>query len=166
MSDVPTDPRPILRKMLDDFEAGSKALFVCSNREFKDIDRGVYGFLYARPVSRISKVLGVDKEILCICSNFPNQQIRAISVAHGIIEASNPRLDQTVVIFIHKDENGNEKLKSWGREKRLHVLPICSIQEIPSGDDLERQLARELYSHDPFDVTGPVSDDNDFYGRE
>ena len=30
---------------------------------------------------------------------------------------------------------------------------------------LEKVLCVELYSHDPFDVTGPVSDDQNFFGR-
>ena len=166
MSEAPVEnPRPTLKAMLDGFERSSNGLFSCSNREYRELDRGLYGYVYARPVARISRVLGIDKEVLCVCSNFPNQQLRSIAAAHALIESSDSRLDPTVVIFIHKDENGNEKLKTWGRERKLHVLPICNINPMPIGDELERLLARELYSHDPFDLTGPVSDDNDFYGR-
>ncbi len=33
------------------------------------------------------------------------------------------------------------------------------------GDEFERELCVELYSHDPFDYSGPVSNDQQFYGR-
>jgi hypothetical protein len=66
---------------------------------------------------------------------------------------------------VHNDPNGNTKLKSWGRSLGLSVLPIY-VRNCPSKPtELERLLSHELFSHDPFDVTGPVSDDDNFFGR-
>jgi Archaeal ATPase. len=45
------------------------------------------------------------------------------------------------------------------------VLPLLEGESLQSSDALDRALCIELYSHDPFDVTGPVSDDANFFGR-
>lgn len=55
--------------------------------------------------------------------------------------------------------------RNWGRDQGLSVLPIHGSFKSSTALDLERILCVELYSHDPFDVTGPVSDDQNFYGR-
>ena len=39
------------------------------------------------------------------------------------------------------------------------------MESLKDSITLERALCVELYSHDTFDVTGPVSDDANFYGR-
>ena len=44
-------------------------------------------------------------------------------------------------------------------------MPLYYGKILPSGPELLRTLAYELYSFDPFDVTGPVADDTHFYGR-
>jgi hypothetical protein len=59
-------------------------------------------------------------------------------------------------------------LKNWGREHGLSILPVFfKVDRLTSisQEDFERLLCQELYSYDPFDITGPVSDDAQFYGR-
>jgi len=66
---------------------------------------------------------------------------------------------------MHLDREGNSKLKNWGRDQGLSILPLYCKSELLKGEELEHELCCELYSHDPFDVTGPVSDDANFFGR-
>lgn len=48
----------------------------------------------------------------------------------------------------------------------MGTLTRCAREERRDGQSaLEKVLCAELYSHDPFDVTGPVSDDQNFFGR-
>ncbi len=65
----------------------------------------------------------------------------------------------------HKDPDGNSKIRNWGRNVGISVLPLLVGESLKSTEALERTLCIELYSHDPFDVTGPVSDDSNFFGR-
>jgi hypothetical protein len=112
-----------------------------------------------------SRGVSVDREVLVVASNFPDQQQRTIKLAKREIDASAGRYESTVVVIVHKDAEGNAKLKNWGRTQGLSVLPIYHPDLDPDPVKLEKMLCHELYSHDPFDVTGPVSDDSNFFGR-
>ena len=113
--------------------------------------------------------LGVDREVLAVASTFVDQQQRTIKFVEQEIENSNGRYDNTIAIIMHGDLYGDAKLKNWGREKGISVLPVSrdKLEKCKDGESLSLEviLCVELYSHDPFDVTGPVSDDQNFFGR-
>jgi hypothetical protein len=125
-----------------------------------------YGVLYAKPSQRLAGTLCVDRELLVLTSPFREQQVRTINAALKLIDGSAGRLEPHVAIIVHADQRGNHKLKNWGRERGLSVLPIfAGNEQLPIGERFESLLAAELFSHDPFDVTGPVADEYNFFGR-
>lgn len=109
--------------------------------------------------------LGIDREVLVVVSTFTDQQQRTIKFAVQELKEASGRLETTMVIVLHCDKDGNSKLRNWGRDVGISILPILNGESIKDGSSLEHALCIELYSHDPFDVTGPVSDDANFYGR-
>jgi hypothetical protein len=70
-----------------------------------------------------------------------------------------------MVIIVHRDPDGDDKLRDWGRERGLTVLPLFAGAGIPEADQLEAALCSGLYSHDPFDLAGPVRAAHQFFGR-
>lgn len=128
-------------------------------------EKGYYGICYSMPSAKVKAALSVDRELLILISTFEDQQTRTIQTARELIEESHGRLDSSMFVIIHCDKRGNNKLKKWGREQGLTVLPIFYNGSLPEGDALLQALAHELYSFDIFDVTGPVADDLQFYGR-
>lgn len=128
-------------------------------------ENGHYGALYVKPSKAVKSMLSVDRELLVLISTFQDQQTRTITTAKEIIDESEGRLDATTMMVVHGDPRGNSKLKKWGQEQSLTVLPVYAGQSLPTGEAFMRLLADELFSHDPFDVTGPVADDSQFYGR-
>ena len=73
---------------------------------------------------------------------------------------------------MHRDPDGDTKLKSWGGRKAYPFFLSQLTAYSPAfrkGEKVGRVigtlLCQELYSHDPFEVTGPVSDDQNFFGR-
>lgn len=128
-------------------------------------EKGHYGALFVKPSKAVKAMLSVDREMLVLVSTFQDQQTRTLTTAREIIDDAGGRLDSNTFIVVHGDARGSNKLKNWGREQSLTVLPVFIGTAIPQGDDLLRSLANELFSHDPFDVTGPVADDTQFYGR-
>ncbi|RYG96108.1 MAG: ATP-binding protein, partial [Alphaproteobacteria bacterium] len=128
-------------------------------------EKGLYGVFYVKPSKNVRNMLSVDRELLVLISTFQDQQTRTITAARELIEEAAGRLDATTFIVVHSDFRGDSKLKNWGREQSLTVLPIFTTHPLPAGNELLRTLANELFSHDPFDVTGPVADDSQFYGR-
>jgi hypothetical protein len=165
--DLPLDPYTeqtgrICVALAQSFEG----IFEITNQETVTRDKGHYGVIYARPSKRVRNILSVDRELLVLVSTFEDQQSRTIRTARELIATSRGRLETTTFIVAHPDPRGNSKLKAWGREQNCVVLPVyISSPELPKKEAMLRVLAYELFSHDPFDVTGPVADDVNFYGR-
>lgn len=158
-------PKVVIEEMKDSFRRSAKNLFSISKGGFSEYEMGLYGLLIAKPSNAISAALGIQKEILVLVTNFQTLQVRTIHAAKKIIDENEGRLESNVVIIVHKDSNGDLNLKNWGRDLGVSILPVLYKKTLPEGDDLERVLCYELYSHDPFDITGPVSNDAQFYGR-
>lgn len=154
-----------IAQLLDSFSAGAEGLFTITGRYQTPYEHGIYGCALAKPTKRMRNALGVDREILVVASTFSDQQQRAIRFVKKEIESSAGRYENTIAIIIHNDPDGNFKLKNWGTEQGISILPLYEISRLTSPGELERTLSMELYSHDPFDVRGPVSDDANFYGR-
>lgn len=158
-------PSNILNAMIDEFQKSTQNLLNVSRRDIRSFDKGQYGVVIAKLSKRLESVLSVDREVVVVFSNFTQQQARTIRFARKIITDEDVRLEPTLAIIVHQDPRGNEKLKNWGRQNGLTVLPIHYKDGIPSGEEFERALSTELFSHDLFDIRGPVSDDSQFYGR-
>lgn len=151
--------------LLNDFTKSANGLFEISSRYIKIFEQGTYGCAIAKPSKRIKNSLAIDREVLVVVTTFKDQQQRTIKFLLQEIHESSGRLETTLVVVLHKDRDGNSKLKNWGRDSGLSVLPLLEGESIESTAALEKSLCIELYSHDPFDVTGPVSDDANFFGR-
>lgn len=158
-------PSEILNDMMLEFQVISDELLKSNYIEVVQSEKALYGVMYATPSKRFARLLAVDREILVLFSNFDNQQVRTVNIAKETIEKSKGRLEPTVTIVVHNDSNGNNKLKIWGRGNGISILPIYVGSQFPKKENIEKNLCSELYAHDPFDITGPVSSDNQFYGR-
>lgn len=165
MSEIIDSPRAVLDEMKESFKESTKGLFSFSREGFFEYETGIYGLLIAKSSKRISAALGIQKEVLVLITNFQTLQVRTIHAAKKVIVEGEGRFESNMAIVVHQDVNGDMNLKNWGRELGISILPVLYKGNLPEGEDLERVLCYELYSHDPFDVTGPVSNDAQFYGR-
>ncbi|MEJ6818049.1 hypothetical protein PseuLF5_13690 [Pseudomonas sp. LF-5] len=130
-----------------------------------EFENGMYGVLLLKPNKRLAKIFSTDREVIVLISNFKEQQQRTIQALKTQISESQGRLEVTLAIVVHGDPDGNRKLKNWGREQGLSILPIFARDEMSDPATFERDLLQDFFSNDPFDVTGPVSDDARFFGR-
>ncbi len=155
-----------LKSMTSQLLTATTGLFdITFDSEFY-VGRSLYWRMYAKPSKRLAWTLSVDREVLILVSNFSDQQARTIQAAKDIIAGSDGRLEPGVVVILHRDSRGNQKLKNWGRDDGITVLPIyLGSDSLPRGEAFERLLCDELFTHDPFDITGPVDDDSRFFGR-
>lgn len=156
----------LLAEMMDTFVDSTQNLLAISQRYIRTFDRAQYGVVIAKLSKRLRVTLAVEKEVAVVFSYFNSPQMRTIFFARKTIGESGGRLDSNIFIIVHKARSGNETFVDWGREEGFTVLPIYVNGVMPSGENLERKLSSELFSHDHFDVTGPVSDDSQFYGRK
>lgn len=130
-----------------------------------EYENGVYGILFVKPNKRLSKIFSTDREVLVLITNFEDQQQRTIQAVKAQISEAHGRLEGALSIVVHADPDGNRKLKNWGREQGLAILPISAEDVVGNPVEFERDLLQDFFSNDPFDVTGPVSDDARFFGR-
>lgn len=154
-----------LETLMDRFLQISGDLFRRNSGYLKEFEGGKYACAFVTPSRRLKQALAVDRELLVVASTFTDQQTRTIKFVQNEIANSKGRLESQVAIVVHLDPSGNTKLRNWGREIGVSVLPIDGRGDFGEARDIEKQIANQLFSHDPFDVTGPVSGDNQFFGR-
>ena len=141
-------------------------LFSVNFETTRQFENGEYFLLYARGSKRVQSILGAEREILVLGNVYADQQARSVQFARRLINESDGRLETTLCVIVHQDPRGNNKLKRWGRENGLAVIPVhASTGVLPRNQELERLLSYEFFTQDPFDVTGPVANDAQFFGR-
>lgn len=126
-----------------------------------------YRIMHAKPTRTVADALLLDREVLTLGLQANELQVRTLHVALEIIHKSQGRLDSKLMLVVHSDKGGDEKLRNWGREQGLKVIPIyrSGAGALPSAEALKTILAQDLFAQDPFSVTGPVLADADFFGR-
>lgn len=141
-------------------------LFEITSETVRQFENGEYFVLYAKGSKRVRSILGAEREILVLGNVYADQQARSVQFARRLINESDGRLETTLCVIIHRDPRGNNKLKRWGRENGLAVIPLYTgTGALPRNQELERLLSYEFFTQDPFDVTGPVANDAQFFGR-
>ena len=155
-----------LEKLKAETASALSQLFVINSETVRQFETGEYFVMYARGSKRVQNILGAEREILILGNIYADQQARSVQFARRVINESDGRLETTLCVIIHQDPRGNAKLKRWGRENGLAVIPVyTSTGVLPRGQELERLLSYEFFTQDPFDVTGPVANDAQFFGR-
>lgn len=155
-----------LDKLKAEAEAAIAGLFSVNISQNRQYETGEYFFFVAQGSKRIKNTLGIEKEVIVVGNSYVDQQVRSVKFARSTIDSLFGRVEANICIFIHQDPRGNTKLKRWGREHGLAIIPIYSGDGIlPRGQDLERTLSFEFFTQDPFDITGPVANDSQFFGR-
>lgn len=163
---VRQSPHQEIADLAQSFERISNGLMTMTKPLSKfEYEHGVYGVIFVKPNKRLSKIFSTDREVIVIVTNFQDQQQRTIQALKAQLLESQGRLEGSLAIVVHADPDGNRKLKNWGREQGLAILPLSSRDISSDSDSFERDLLQDFFSNDPFDVTGPVSDDARFFGR-
>lgn len=166
MSGYKPTPKDLVDRLVLLFKDAGRDMFPITHEvQYITFERGLYAHIYVKPIRRLAALLTAEREVLVLFSSFEDQQPRTIEMAAKLIDASGGRLEHTIAIIVHSDPSGNQKLREWGRESSLSVIPLCVRDDIPRGPELEAVLFLEFFAHDSFDVSGPVSDDSRFYGR-
>ena len=155
-----------LKKLKAETVSAFSQLFNINFEEIRRHENGEYFVMYGLGSKRVQHILGAEREVLILGNMYADQQARSLQFARHIINESDGRLETGLCVFIHQDPRGNPKLKRWGRENGVAVIPVfTSTGLLPRGQEMERLLSYEFFTQDPFDVTGPVANDSQFYGR-
>ncbi|RKR28000.1 AAA+ ATPase superfamily predicted ATPase [Acidovorax sp. 93] len=142
-------------------------LFTIEGCRRHEVNDWKYTVLHCKPTRNTADALLLDREVLALIVNASDLQVRTLHVAQDLISNSNGRLDPAFVMVLHADKSGDEKLRNWGRELGYKVIPIHRPKAgaLPPAESLRLTLAQDLFTHDPFSLTGPVLADSEFFGR-
>lgn len=155
-----------LQTLQGEISSAFSQLFTFNYIAPRQYETGEYVYAVARGSKRVQSILGIDREILILGNLYRDQQPRSLQFAKKLIAESEGRLETSVCILVHPDPKGNAKLKRWGRENGIAIIPVyTSTGILPRGQELERLLSFEFFTQDPFDITGPVANDAQFFGR-
>ncbi|MCB5412267.1 ATP-binding protein [Pseudogemmobacter faecipullorum] len=155
-----------LKRLAAETTAAFTGLFAITAESIRQFENGEYFVMYARGSKRLQSILGAEREILILGNVYSDQQARSVQFVRRLINDSDGRLETTLCVIVHQDPRGNTKLKNWGRENGLAVIPVYTATGVlPRNQELERLLSYEFFTQDPFDVTGPVANDAQFFGR-
>ncbi|SMP00106.1 ATP-binding protein [Paracoccus laeviglucosivorans] len=155
-----------LQRLAAETTAAFTGLFTITLEAIRQFENGEYFTMYARGTKRLQSILGAEREILILGNIYADQQARSIRFVRRLINDADGRLETTLCVIVHQDPRGNTKLKRWGRENGLAVIPVYTATGVlPRNQELERLLSYEFFTQDPFDVTGPVANDAQFFGR-
>jgi hypothetical protein len=150
-----------------ELSAALEGLFeITSYKRFRAYN-GRYVGMYAKPTKTIRSSLAIEREVFVLIADYVRLHARTIVVCREAIGGEQPRLEPNVAIVLHGDPDGDENLRLWGREAGITILPIfrSGAGAMPPSSLVRQRLARELFATDSFQVTGPVSDDSEFFGR-
>lgn len=154
-----------IQQILDELENALHGVAAFATKKTFQEQNATYGEAYLKPAYQLGTALLASKEILLIVADFPEVQVRNIRVAERRIARSGGRLQKGVAVIAHRDPTGNTRLRAWGREVGLTILPLDYSDAPPTGEPLLDLLLEDLYSYDRFDLTGPVRSEFQFFGR-
>ena len=154
-----------IQGILDDLQDAFEDVATFDTRKTVSEENATYGEAYIKPGYRLGTALLASKEILLLVADFPDVQTRNVRVAERRIARSGGRVQKGVAIVAHRDPAGDSRLRAWGRESGLTILPLNYSDDIPAGQTLLDRLLEDLYSYDRFDLTGPVRSEFQFFGR-
>lgn len=157
--------REVAEDLARQFHAGLGGLAEVTNQSWRFFEGGDYQRNYIKPNHRLGHSLLTSREILALVTGFADLQTRTIRFAEACLAEQPLRLEPNMVIIVHADPDGDRKLRTWGRERGLTVLPVNGAPSLPQGTDLENALCSGLYKQDPFDLAGPVRSAHQFFGR-
>jgi len=143
----------------------TKDLFkaTAAGREYQ-FEKGIYRYLPLMPTKALKSALSIEREILTLITSFDDLQARTITVIKNLLRANSDRYEKSIMLVVHSDKRGGSKLKNWGRENGYTILSIY-YRDILDGENAKDLLNNELFNQDPFDITGPVSSESEFFGR-
>ncbi len=153
------------RRVLEDLRVAFDGIAQFDTSHTFHAEKAVYGEAFLKVDHRLGTALLANREVLLVLADFPDVQVRNVEVLRDRLQRGAHRLQSSIAIIAHRDPEGNQRLRLWGRERGLTLLPLDLSQGIPKSERLLGLLLEDLYSYDRFDLTGPVRSDFQFFGR-
>jgi hypothetical protein len=154
---------PVLQELAD----GLRDLFSITWASVDSKARSRYIAAFLGPNKRAKATLMTQLEIACIVAPYSDVQVRSVDALVGLMRRHSRRVDPRIAFLVHFDPTGNDRLRAWGDQRELAIIPLYRSPRdgLPDAETLIRSLADHIYQRDPFALNEPVASDRDFFGR-
>ncbi len=144
--------------------------YLTSSGEELKIGISKYNYFLVKPIDKFSIMFNIEREIICIFSNYETFEPRTIDT-FDIITNSLPknRTENICFILISKDKNIHIKIDKLLKEEIEHPIVIpFSYQDLlikSNNINYENTFRERFYSRDLFSFLSPLKKDIYFFGR-
>jgi hypothetical protein len=123
-----------------------------------------------KPTERTSEMFNVEREIICVFSNYLNFEPRSLDIFDKALQhLPKMRAETMCEVLISKASNVEEKVDRILKSDPEHPIVIpFTYDELLSGDikiKVENKFRKHFYSRDLFSFLSPLKKDTYFFGR-
>jgi hypothetical protein len=158
-----TDARAALRQFEGDFTVTWVSQRNASN------DGTLYFFL--RPDEHLSRMFGIEREVLLVIAKRPEFQARIIQNADKLLEdlPARGRVESLLYMIVSPDPDLFATVSTFSSDSRQNRLIVPFQANEAPGENasalLAARLREHLFSRDLFDIEQPITNDAFFFGR-
>lgn len=153
----------VLKKLAEDW------YLTRSGGEFK-VSNARYSYFLMKPLKEFSEMFNIDREILCIFSDYSNFEARSMDVfdhIYGLHRGA--RLENVCRILISRDIDVEAKVKKISDDdpESPIIIPFTysELYEDYSQNVISNKFRKNYFSRDLFDFRSPLKKDIYFFGR-
>jgi hypothetical protein len=123
-------------------------------------------YILLKPTQSIVDLFGINKEILCLVSDYPDVQVRTFDYADKMLGFYGHRVTDDAFILISAARDVAAFCRDYlNRTGRTVILSTWDEVLAADEDFAIRLLRNHLFSRDVFDQKSPVSNDFQFFAR-
>ena len=123
--------------------------------------------LYLRPDNAMKEAYGLEREVLCVVSEYEELEVRTLDSANDLIDRAGLRLEQDVFFLISSAKNAERLCDQYSKQhgRRIVFAPWVDIESAHETypDELLRSF---FFNRELFHQTTAVSVDGQFFGRD
>jgi hypothetical protein len=163
----------ILRDLTDEKKiliALSASWYLTNSGEQIQAAQSQYNYFLMKPTQRTSEMFNLEREVMCVFSDYPNFEPRSLDIFDKILERLPKMRSETVCqVLISRAKDVEDKVDRLLKSDPEHpiVIPL-TYNELLGGDVsnmVENKFRKHFYSRDLFSFLSPLKKDTYFFGR-
>jgi hypothetical protein len=151
-------------------ESLSRNWYMTSSGERIRAAQSEYEYFLMKPTQRTVEMFNLEREIICVFSDYPNFEPRSLDIFDKAIERLPKMRTETVCqILISRAKDVEEKVDRLLKSDPEHAIVVpVTYEELLAGDApniVENRIRKHFYSRDLFSFLSPLKKDTYFFGR-
>lgn len=148
----------------------SKSWYLTNSGETIRVAQSEYRYFLIKPIKRTSEMFNIEREIICVFSDYPNFEPRSLDIFDAVISRLPKMRTETVCeILISRAKDVESKVDRLLKADPEHPIVIpFTYDELRTGhieNAILNRFRSHFYSRDLFSFLSPLKKDTYFFGR-